>query len=180
MLKEKGKCKKCDKKRCANVSLCFTHYREAEREKKLMKKEKSKLRKESSKKFQESERKKLHKEAWRLMSEIVRRDGVNLDGYGECYTCGAVIHWTSANAGHFKHDRLDFDFRNLKRQCVACNLHHSGRLDVYAEKLIEENGLEWFKKLSTDANAYNKYTVDKLKEIIKDLQNRRLLLLDTI
>lgn len=165
-------CKLCEKKRYANLSWCYQHYREREKLKKEETKSKKLARKLASKGFQESERKRLHKQAWKLMSEYIRRKNANLDGYVYCYTCGNVMHWTQANAGHFKHDRLDFDERNLKEQCVACNLHNSGRLDVYAERLIEENGLEWFKQLCRDANEYNKYDVERLKSIIIDLTNK--------
>lgn len=173
-MKKEKPCKLCKTKRFANTSYCYKHYKELEKKKKIEKLEKAKIKKESTKKFQESERKKLHGKAWKLISEIVRRDGVNLDGYGECYTCGNIIHWKEANAGHFKHDRLDFDFRNLKRQCIKCNQHYSGRLDIYAEKLINENGLEWFNQLCRDANDYNKYDSTRLKEIIKELEIKLL------
>ena len=163
-------CKSCEKKRYANQSFCYQHYREKEKLKKEESKAKKLTRKLASKGYQESERKRLHKQAWKLMSEVVRREGNNADGYDYCYTCGKPIHWTEANAGHFKHDRLDFDFRNLKPQCVNCNLHNSGRLDVYAEHLIKDNGLKWFNQLCRDANAYRKYDAESLKKIISDLE----------
>ena len=173
-MKAQKSCKLCDKNRYANISFCYQHYREIEKKKKIDKLEKKRASKLASKGFQESERKRLHKQAWKLMSEVVRRTGANLDGFTECYTCQSVIHWSKANAGHFKHDRLDFDFRNIKTQCVACNLHNSGRLDVYAERLIEENGLEWFTQLIRDSNSYNKYDAERLKVIILDLKEKLL------
>lgn len=160
----------CSKNRYANLSWCYQHYRERERLKKEESKVKKLTRKLASKGFQESERKRLHKQAWKLMSEYIRRKNENPDGYVYCYTCGKAMRWTEANAGHFKHDRLDFDERNLKEQCVGCNLHNSGRLDVYAENLIADNGLEWFKQLCRDANEYNKYDSETLKKIISDLE----------
>lgn len=163
-------CKLCRVKRYANTSYCWKHYRETEKEKKELKLKKKKERKESSKKFQESLRKMLHKKAWKLQSEWIRRKDADLDGNVECYTCYAVKHYSEMNAGHFKHDRLDFDDDNLKPQCVQCNLHNSGRLDVYATRLIEENGLEWVKNLERKAHEYNKYTPEILMNIIKDLK----------
>ena len=103
------------------------------------------------------------------MSEWIRRKDANLDGYVECYTCASIKNWKEMNAGHFKHDKLDFDERNLKPQCVTCNKYYSGRLDIYASRLIRENGWEWFQMLEIDAQLYNKYDILRLKNIIDDL-----------
>jgi len=163
-------CKKCDKPRYANQSLCYFHFREHEKAKKEEKARLKKERHESTKGFKESIRKTLHKKAWKLMSEWIRRKDANLDGYNECYTCGHIKHYKEMNAGHFKHDRLDFDLRNLKCQCVNCNQHNSGRLDVYAEHLIRDYGLEWFNKLVQDAWSHKGYSVEDLTAIIEDLK----------
>lgn len=163
-------CKLCSKKRFANTSWCYSHYRKMEKEKREARALKKKLRKEGSKKFSESLRKKLHKKAWKLMSEWIRRKDSNADGYNYCYTCDKPIHWKEAHAGHFKHDRLDFDERNLKIQCPKCNKYYSGRLDVYASNLIRDYGLEQFRELEKDANSYRKYQIEELHEIIESLK----------
>ena len=106
------------------------------------------------------------------MSEVVRRTGANLDGYNECYTCLAVKHYKEMNAGHYKHDKLDFDFRNIHCQCVKCNQHNSGELDLYAERLIRENGLEWFNQLVRDSWTHPGYSVEDLTLIIEELKNK--------
>lgn len=165
-------CRLCNKERFANTSWCLTHYKERE---KLKKEEKAKLkkeRKENTKGFKESLRKKLHKKAWTLMSEYVRSKDANLDGFNECYTCNIVKHWRELQAGHFKHDRLDFDERNLKPQCPQCNKYKSGLLDVYAERLIRDYGLEWFNQLIRDAWSHKGYSVEELSAIINELKNR--------
>lgn len=164
-------CKLCHLPRFANTSWCSKHYREREKAKKEEKARLKKERHESTKGFKESLRKTLHKKAWKLMSEVIRRTGANLDGYNECYTCGAVKHYTEMNAGHYKHDRLDFDFRNIHCQCVKCNQHNSGELDLYAERLIREHGLEWFNQLVKDSWSHQGYSVEDLKVIIEDLKN---------
>ncbi|MEI7998878.1 MAG: recombination protein NinG [Candidatus Omnitrophota bacterium] len=164
-------CKTCGlKPKYANSNFCWGCLKARE---KTIKEEKAFLKKErheSTKGFKESLRKTLHKKAWKLMSEIVRRTGANLDGYNECYTCGAVKRYTEMNAGHYKHDRLDFDFRNVRCQCVKCNQHNSGELDLYAERLIRENGLEWFNKLVQDSWRHKGYSVEDLVAIIEDLK----------
>ena len=57
-------CKLCNNKRYANLSICFKHHREREKQKKQEKIIKAKERKESTKKYQESLRKTLHNKAW--------------------------------------------------------------------------------------------------------------------
>lgn len=165
-------CKLCDKVRFANTSWCYRHYKQREKEKREEKARLKKERHEATKTFSESLRKRLHRKAWKLMSQYIRRRDANLDGYLECYTCGKIDHYKKMDAGHFKHDRLDFDERNLKPQCDTCNRRYSGRLDVYAEKLIRENGLEWFNKLVQDAWAHQGYSSEELAIIILDLKTK--------
>lgn len=163
-------CKICGSKCYANTSWCFKHWREREKAKKEEKARLKRERKESTKGFQENLKKKLHRIAWRLMSEWIRRKDANPDGFVECYTCRRMKHYKETNAGHYKHGRLDFDERNLKVQCVKCNQHNSGELDLYAERLIEEYGLEWFNKLVKDAWCHQGYSVSDLRAIIEDLK----------
>jgi len=167
-------CKTCGlKPKHANTNFCYSCFKAREKANKEEKARLKKERHESTKVFTESLRKRLHKKAWTLISELVRRDGANEDGYNECYTCNKIIHYKEANAGHFKHDRLDFDFRNLKCECVTCNKYYSGRLDVYAEHLINDYGIEWFNKLVLEANTHKGYSTEDLAVIIKDLQDMK-------
>lgn len=163
-------CKLCNKERWANTSWCLKHFKEYEKQKAIEKLARKKECKEQTKGFKESLRKKLHKKAWLLMSEWIRRKDANLDGFVECYTCGIIKLWKELQAGHFKHNKLDFDDRNIKPQCPQCNTYKSGLLDVYAEKLIRDNGLEWFNKLVQDAWAHQGYSIEELRLIIEDLK----------
>lgn len=172
MYNNEKKCKLCGTKRYANSSWCYKHFREREKLKKEEKARLKKLRKESTKGFEKSLRKKLHSIAWKLQSQWIRTKDANPDGFVECYTCGAFKHYKETNAGHYKHDRLDFDDRNLKVQCVRCNHSNSGELDVYAENLIRDNGLEWFNQLVRDAWAHQGYSAEDLKKIIVDLREK--------
>jgi hypothetical protein len=85
------------------------------------------------------------------------------DNY-ECYTC-----FSKGNeAGHYWHNKLDFDPRNLHCQCVRCNRFLHGNLGQYAINLIDKFGREWFEKLRTDAHTTsNKFSRSELEEIIR-------------
>jgi hypothetical protein len=91
--------------------------------------------------------------AWGWFSKFVRvRDR------GVCFTCGKVDDWKNMHAGHFKHNRLDFDERNVNCQCVGCNTYRNGRLDVYAERLEQIYGSGIVQELSTLSKIDRKYT----------------------
>lgn len=163
-------CKECSVKRYANTSYCYKHYIEREKKKKAEKELAKKLKKESSKKFQDNLRKRVHSKTWGLMSRYVRIKEASLDGFVECYTCGKIRHYKEMDAGHFKHDRLDFDERNLKVQCTTCNRYHQGRLDEYTKRLIDDFGIEWFHQLVKDAWSHQGYSIEEMLEIQKELK----------
>lgn len=108
---------------------------------------------------------KLKATLWKEVSIHVRsKDAVN--GYTRCFTCGAYKLWKELDCGHFKHNRLDFDLRNLKPQCTKCNKWERGKLDVYAVKLIELHGLGWVQKLEADSRTEIRYTPAELTLLI--------------
>jgi hypothetical protein len=110
----------------------------------------------------------LRKKAWKLHSELVRRSEK-----GICFTCGARKHWKEQNAGHYIHeDCLDFDPINIHCQCVRCNMHLSGNLGVYAERLIAEYGEATIAELRVRAEKIHKFTIIELEQIISDLQTK--------
>jgi len=82
---------------------------------------------------------------------------------GICFTCGKLGN----QAGHFKHNRLDFDEMNVHCSCAYCNLYLHGNLGVYAVKLIDKYGRKKFDDLVFRANQVRKYTRDELEAIIK-------------
>lgn len=129
-------------------------------------------RKTSSKKFQKSELKKWKAKTWKLMSEWVRRKDADWRGMVQCYTCYEWLPWQEAHAGHHFHGRLDFDERNLRPQNAACNTYKGGMLNVYAKRLIKENGLEWYEQLERDAAQHPGYRLEELKEIYNALKEK--------
>lgn len=69
------------------------------------------------------------------------------------------------NAGHYRHDSHDFDERNVKAQCVFCNLGESGRADEFYLHLVKDHGVEVADELRT-RKKWNDYSVLELEEII--------------
>ena len=112
--------------------------------------------------------KSLKKKAWKLQSLWLREKAANFQGYAPCFTCEKLFPWKELQVGHFHHGKLDFDLRNLKLQCIACNHYRSGNLGVYGIKLYRIYGLDWLKELEKDANKKgNDYSRKELEEIIE-------------
>ena len=116
-------------------------------------------------------KKTLHKKAWALMSKYVRISSADWKGNVKCYSCGTTLNWKQANAGHRYHGKLDFDFRNIKVQCVSCNLYNSGNLGEYEKHIIRDHGIEWSDRLCRDAHEkMNNYSIKELEDIIEYLK----------
>jgi hypothetical protein len=80
-----------------------------------------------------------------------------------CFTCLKVGN----QAGHFRHNKLDFDEMNLNCQCPYCNLFIHGNLGIYAVKLIEKYGKDKVDDLVFRSNTQsNKFSRAELEEII--------------
>lgn len=80
------------------------------------------------------------KKAWTEFSKYIR----NRDK--RCITCGST---TSLQAGHYIHNRLDFNEVNISAQCSGCNLYKSGNLTQYALYLEATYGKGILQKLDT-------------------------------
>ncbi len=110
----------------------------------------------------------LHKKAWTLWSIYRRKQAANFQGLAVCITCLKQFPWQELHLGHWKHNKLDFDFRNTNPQCVGCNMFRSGRLDVYTIWLIEKYGLAEVKALELLSNTKgNHYSREELNAIIE-------------
>jgi hypothetical protein len=128
-----------------------------------------------------SKRQRLHDRCWEKMSRIVRLKYADDNGYVRCYTCPTVKHWKEMHAGHFKHNRLDFDERNIRPQCPQCNQHGHGKLDIFADNLRTELGENEYAKLILASNNEKKmgeFELDLLKGVLhkqmKILEKRKL------
>ena len=125
-----------------------------------------KAKKKLTKGYLKREWKTLHGKAWKVWSEYVRSKDANLDGLVECYTCSVFKHWKEMHCAHYFHGKLDFDSRNLKCCCAACNTYKHGNLAVYGVKLTQELGVEGMQQLLLDSNTI-RYSKDDLEEIIR-------------
>lgn len=118
--------------------------------------------------------KSLNKKAWKLMSEWVRRSNADWRGYVACVTCGKQYIWNSGDihAGHWIHDKLEYDPRNINPQCRNCNYKYNKNVNTrYGLFMARTYGVEVMDELIKLSNTKgNSYNILELKEIIEDLK----------
>jgi len=124
---------------------------------------------------------KLKKDAWDLLSKIIRLSSADEGGTVSCFTCGHLMHWEKdgAQAGHAIPGRTGttlLDESIIKVQCMSCNVFHRGQYHIFATKLIEENGLDWWKCKLVESKKIKKWnrveleeTIEKYKERLKEI-----------
>ena len=168
-------CRHCTSPPIPRLRLCISHFQKREEAKKLEREKREA--KKIKKLYTITGRKKLKKKAEALVRLYVRKRAVDFSGNIQCFTCLKRVPFEKTNAGHFRHGKLDLDTRNLRPQCVTCNLYKSGELGRYAIRLIEEQGKEWVDQLNQDADRdtgqhtteFLLETIEKYKELLKKL-----------
>ena len=111
-------------------------------------------------------RSKLVKKIDVVFSQYVRLSNADKRGYCKCVTCGKVGHWKTGGiqAGHFmsrKHYSTRWDERNVKPQCVACNVYRAGEQYKFSQYL----GNNLSEELHNKSNEITKFTIDELQEM---------------
>lgn len=100
-----------------------------------------------------TERQKLEGRIWELCKKIIRHRYKRKDGTWLCYTSGHTLDSPrNCQTGHGKPKgalplRYKYDLRNLKPQCMRCNMHHGGMTDIFIKKLErEKSGLKFLEE----------------------------------
>jgi hypothetical protein len=114
----------------------------------------------------------LKKDAWKVFSIWVRKNEADWRGYVACCSCGQKYIWNSGeiHAGHWIHDKLDYDPRNVHPQCYKCNLKFNWKKATtgYAVYMAKRYGPEEMEKLRREAylkgNAYTRQELEKVIE----------------
>ena len=111
-----------------------------------------------------------------VFSHIVRIEGSNKDGMCSCFTCGVIKYWKEIQAGHYisrTFISLRFDKRNVKPQCVGCNVFKKGNLDEYAVRLQRRYGVEILEELNKikrkEKRWVKKLRISELQELLDSL-----------
>ncbi len=116
-------------------------------------------------------RSKLVKKLDTVFSQYIRRSNADNNGYCTCVTCNKTFHWKEIQAGHFmsrKHYSIRWDERNVKPQCVACNLYRAGEQYKYSLFL----GSEVANVLYLQSKEIVKFTNYELEDMINDYSEK--------
>ena len=116
-------------------------------------------------------RSKLVKKLDTVFSQYIRLSNADNNGYCTCVTCNKTFHWKEIQAGHFmsrKHYSIRWDERNVKPQCVACNVYRAGEQYKYSLYL----GKELSDVLYLQSKEIVKFTNYELEDMINDYSEK--------
>ena len=92
-----------------------------------------------------------------------------------CYTCGATnLCGSNCQVGHFIPSGacgalLRYDLRNLRIQCMRCNIHLGGNGAEYYRRMVEEVGQEAVDQLFKDKQKSVK-AIDHYNKLLKEYE----------
>ena len=114
---------------------------------------------------------------WMNEAQKVFNKYINLRDKGlPCVSCGVSLEGKKVNASHFYsaggHFNVRFNEDNVHSSCIKCNMYLSGNLEQYGRRLPERIGHERFEALKKRANETANYSVEELKEIIKEYKQK--------
>ena len=106
------------------------------------------------------------------LAQITFNKYINLrDKDKPCISCDKPITGR-VNASHFwnanNHYNVRFNEDNVHSSCITCNQFLSGNLLEYRTRLISKIGEQRFNFLESEARKTRKFTIEELKEIIKE------------
>ena len=117
----------------------------------------------------------LKSKAWKLMSELVRRQYADRTGMCTCYTCDKTMDWREIQAGHGISGRGGFVLfleEVIKPQCATCNIFRQGDYARFIPKLIDEYSIEQFQEWVVESRKPFKRTKKDYVELVYELQGR--------
>ena len=103
-----------------------------------------------------------------VFSQYIRLRASDHRGMGECYTCGAVRHWTEVDAGHFMSRACmstRWEEKNVQFQCKRCNGFRSGEQYLFAQHLDREHGEGTAEALHIASKQTRKFSRDELEAL---------------
>ena len=109
-----------------------------------------------------------------VFSRYLRLKYSDSNGIVECYTCGKKHKWEEIQCGHFM-GRSNLGTRwmeqNCRPQCEPCNCYKDGNLEVFENKLNEENNsiVEYLREC---ARQVVKPTKDELKQLLIEYRSK--------
>ena len=133
---------------------------------------------------------KLKKQAWKLLSEVIRREAAEQFGAGDmllCYTCGIAGRVNGMQAGHAIGGRTGsvlLDEEIIRPQCYRCNVALRGNYPVFVTRLIREKAsnsrsaepereaLDWWEAKLSASSQVREWNRSELEAKIEEYKAR--------
>jgi hypothetical protein len=96
---------------------------------------------------------------WKQFSLFIRLRDTDENGFGKCFTCGRIIHYTKGDCGHGigrQHKSVKYNEKNNHLQCKPCNGFEGGRREIYKERVNELYGPNTWELLELAAKQPSK------------------------
>ena len=106
----------------------------------------------------------------KIFSEYIRLRDADGNGMVRCISCGKLVHWKKADAGHFinrRHMALRFDEKNVNVQCRSCNRFDEGNILGYQRGLIKKYGADIINYLDIKKHNICKMDVFEYETLIE-------------
>jgi len=113
---------------------------------------------------------KLKRDLDKAFSRFIRLRACDGCNRGVCVTCGAIVDYSEANAGHFiprQHLAIRYDERNVHLQCVRCNKWMHGNLINYTLYMQNRYGQEVVDELMRLKRTTVKMTRDDYNTLLE-------------
>lgn len=96
----------------------------------------------------------------------------------KCFTCDTPLQAGTSNMqlGHFIPSStcgafLRYDLRNLRWQCMRCNVHGGGQGAIFYKRLVETEGQEYVDTLFQDKQKIVKADAQFYEDLIEKAEN---------
>lgn len=116
----------------------------------------------------------LKKKLDRVFSEYIRLRDVGDNGYGRCISCGKIVFWKEADAGHFvnrSHMGTRYSERNVNLQCRSCNRFDEGNNIGYTRGLISKYGVKVINDLEVKKHSISQLSAFDYEVMITHYQD---------
>ena len=111
----------------------------------------------------------------RVFSEYVRLRDADKNGFGQCITCGKIVFWKDADAGHAinrAHMSTRYNEMNVHLQCRHCNRFREGEVVEYSMALIKKYGKDAVDRLIAQKHFQSKMSDFEGRLLIKDYRKK--------
>ncbi len=113
------------------------------------------------------------KKLWKVFSEYIRLRDTDARGFGKCFTCSNIRHYTKGDCGHGigrQHKGTKYNEKNNHFQCKHCNGFEGGKREVYKEEMNKRYGAQTWELMELAARKPSKLSQFEIDALTKYYQ----------